>query len=354
MVSFWLQIVDITFNFYRVNNKPDTIEPNATGQPLLETTIANGYVNEGSCESDQKSYAYCHIDPESNSSVDLTGNKRQTYHLFDRNRAKSSIVVDNEMSNPYNHVTVNKEITEYNITSFIKSKLEERDPSYSHMANVNTTETSKHDGQLDPSDKLIARPKTSQELHKRDKKKQKTLKVKTSHDEPCQTIENEETSFIKNNYSEKCRLDIAVTERAEKHNADEHTTGPDQDRKLTRSKLEYSIVQKNPKINDIVDHPNKENAIILFDHDDSSYTTVSSYDESECSSNNEDTPLQELQESESCMSWKSDDTLSERESGTGNLPPATGPVAVNAMYDDFQLPQEIVCSNDKPPTEVDN
>jgi hypothetical protein len=45
-----------------------------------------------------------------------------------------------------------------------------------------------------------------------------------SHDEPCQTIENEETSFIKNNYSEKCRLDIAVTERAEKHNADEHTT----------------------------------------------------------------------------------------------------------------------------------
>jgi hypothetical protein len=85
-----------------------------------------------------------------------------------------------------------------------------------------------------------------------------------SHDEPCQTIENEETSFIKNNYSEKCRLDIAVTERAEKHNADEHTTGPDQDRKLTRSKLEYSIVQKNPKINDIVDHPNKENAFTLL------------------------------------------------------------------------------------------
>lgn len=323
---------------------------------MSETPITNEYVNEGSCESDQKSYAYCHVDPESNSTEDLTGYKRQTYHLFDRNRTKSSVVVNNEMSNPYNHVTVDKEITEYNITSFIKSKLEGRDPTYSHMANMNTTDTSKNDRQLDPSDKLIARPKTRQEIHKSDKKKQKTLKVKTSHDEPFQTIENEETSFIKNNYSEKCTLDFAGTERVDKHNADEHTTDPDQDRKLSRNKHEYSIVQKNQKINEIVDHPNKERDFTILDHDDSSFTTESSYDETECSSNNEYTPLQELQGRESCMSRKSDDTLSEseRESGTGSLPPTTVTVAVNAMYEDYQLPQEIVCSNDKHPTEVDN
>lgn len=314
-------------------------------QPLLETPITNENINEGSCESDQKSYAYCHIDPESNSTEDLTGYKRQTYHLFDRNRAKSSMVVDNEMSNPYNHLTVDKEITEYNITSFTKSKLEERDPTYSHMANVNTTATTKHDGQLDLSDKLIATQKTRQEIYKRDKKNQKTLKVKTNHEEPFQAIENEETNFIKNNYSE----------REDRHHGDEQPTVPDQNRKLIRNKLGYSIVQKNPKINEIVDHQNQEKTFIV-DHDDSSFTTESSDDEIECSSNNEDTHLQELHEKESCMSRKSDDTLSEseRESGTGSLPPMTGPVAVNAMYEDFHLPQEIVCTNDTHPTEVDN
>lgn len=103
----------------------------------------NEYVNEGSFESDQKSYAYCHIDTDQKSSDDFSQSStskkrynRESYDLVDHNRIKSSLLNEKENPNPYNHVTIDMEVTEYDNGSFLKPRIEIMDPTYSHLSDV--------------------------------------------------------------------------------------------------------------------------------------------------------------------------------------------------------------------------
>ncbi|XP_052093750.1 myb-like protein X isoform X2 [Mytilus californianus] len=111
---------------------------------VFASAPGNEYVNEESCESDQKSYAYCHIDTDQKSTDDFSQsstskkryNHRESYDFVDHNRIKSSLLNDTENPNPYNHVTVDMEVTEYDNASFLKPRNEVMDPTYSHLSEV--------------------------------------------------------------------------------------------------------------------------------------------------------------------------------------------------------------------------
>ncbi|CAC5404265.1 unnamed protein product [Mytilus coruscus] len=112
------------------------------GEQVFATAPDNVYVNEGSCESNRKSYGYCNIEknPENcsqSSKSKMRFNQRESYDMVDHNRAKLHLANDEEDSNPYNHVTVDMEVTEYDNACFLKPRTEVMDPTYSHLSEVN-------------------------------------------------------------------------------------------------------------------------------------------------------------------------------------------------------------------------
>lgn len=125
-----------------INAKPkDTTEPpavnDAENHQLLDTSG-----DRATIDYDQKSYAYCQFESNRNSKELANPPKtqklfsRQSYDFVDHNRAKSTDLTDVEVSNPYNHVLINNEVTEYDSTSHVKPRNEAKDPTYSHISDV--------------------------------------------------------------------------------------------------------------------------------------------------------------------------------------------------------------------------
>lgn len=92
---------------------------------------------------DQKSYSYCHFDSNRNSTDFPASSKqkqrtfnRQSYDVVEHNRGKSTDFLDVDVSNPYNHVTLDMEVTEYDSANHVKPRVETKDPTYSHITKV--------------------------------------------------------------------------------------------------------------------------------------------------------------------------------------------------------------------------
>ena len=138
-----------------------------TGDQLLAVPPAHEYANEGSFESDVKSYAYVDIDKKNDkdkfsTSVKSTKYNRESYDFVERNRIASSEEIDNvnDNTNPYNHVATDMDDNVYNNSSFYKNIQQSmKDPTYSHLSDL----TSKTQGQHNKAYESHSTPSTSTE-----------------------------------------------------------------------------------------------------------------------------------------------------------------------------------------------
>lgn len=125
------------------------------GVQLLAAPAHNVYANEGSLESDVKSYANVDIDDKKNgkdkfwTSVKSTKYNSESYDLVERNRTASSEDIDNVIingdTNPYNHVTTDMVDDVYDNSSYYKEKQPSvKDPTYSHISDLMSETQGRH------------------------------------------------------------------------------------------------------------------------------------------------------------------------------------------------------------------
>ncbi|XP_063424325.1 myb-like protein X isoform X2 [Mytilus trossulus] len=212
----------------RKNDDAENAELVDDEDQVFASAHENEYVNEGSFESDQKSYAYCHIDTDQKSSDDFSQSStskkrynRESYDLVDHNRIKSSLLNEKENPNPYNHVTIDMEVTEYDNASFLKPRIEIIDPTYSHLSDVklqdeNPSLTTKKDDKgkkehrsmdekNNSSNKKNKKQKTTEKEKQKKterKKENKQEKVKEKGNQKQTKLENE-TQKLKKPETEK-------------------------------------------------------------------------------------------------------------------------------------------------------
>ncbi|XP_052093752.1 DNA ligase 1-like [Mytilus californianus] len=255
------------------------------GEQLFATAPDNVYVNEGSCESNRKSYGYCNIEKNSeNCSQSSKSEKRfkdrESYDMVNHNRAKShlaNLANDEEDPNPYNHVTVDMEVTEYDNACFLKPRAEVMDPTYSHLSEVNLQIESsnvtkqKGDGVKNQTNSSNAETNSKDQkqktTEKQKQKKPETEKRKQTKPEIPQKPEikiedrkQKEPMVLVNGKEEKqehkiCRnAEIKESINMKNGETDNETNEIKEGNRRNRKKFGYSFVQKKKGI------PNEDSA----------------------------------------------------------------------------------------------
>ncbi|CAG2243337.1 unnamed protein product [Mytilus edulis] len=346
----------------------------------------NEYVNEGSFESDQKSYAYCHIDTDQKSSDDFSQSStskkrynRESYDLVDHNRIKSSLLNEKENPNPYNHVTIDMEVTEYDNACFLKPRIEIMDPTYSHLSDVklqdaNPSLTTKKDDKgkkvhrsMDEKNNSSNKENKKQKTTEKEKQK-KTEKKKENKPEKGKEKGNKKQQKIENETQKQKKPETEKQKKKQKNpekgkgkqmNQQKETQKPNtqenealkQKETEPKEKMKIEKEQRSDIIQTTIETgeykkqrsiPNEETAHkiegsqtfeILCDQDDSSYQLTSSSEESNETS--EDST--ESNSRESSVPGVSDETSgnSGNETETDKLlPPA---MAINILYEDVSV-----------------
>ncbi|XP_076087920.1 uncharacterized protein LOC143058333 [Mytilus galloprovincialis] len=205
----------------------------------------NEYVNEGSFESDQKSYAYCHIDTDQKSSDDFSQSStskkrynRESYDLVDHNRIKSSLLNKKENPNPYNHVTIDMEVTEYGNASFLKPRIEIMDPTYSHLSEMKLQDekTKKDDkGKIEhksTDEKNNSSNKENKKQKTTEKEKQKKTEKKKEK-KPKKVFENQKQKKFENETQKQKKPET------EKQKKKQNNPEKDQGKQINQQKETY-------------------------------------------------------------------------------------------------------------------
>jgi hypothetical protein len=221
-----------------------------TGDQLLAAPPDHEYVNEGSFESDVKSYAYVDIDKKNgkdifSTSVKSTKYNRESYDLVERNRIASSADIDNfnDNTNPYNHVATDMDGNVYDDSSFYKDiQPSMKDPTYSHISDL----TSKTQGQHNKAYESHSTPSTSTEerntAHKNGNQNTKQS-MKNDNQNTKQSMKKENAD-VANDVSFKDMRKIFNKQTKEGKVSDTNTTSQERD-KVGNTMKEKEVMNGN-------------------------------------------------------------------------------------------------------------